>query len=98
ALYQLGYNASKALLFASHGDKLVVLSNPAKLYDPQSGATEEPGSVSTTAVAALLNGEKLFPEAFGLPPRAPQVKQRLSVMPVCWPWVTSVSFRTSPAC
>ncbi|MGH8350925.1 MAG: DUF2138 domain-containing protein, partial [Pseudomonas sp.] len=79
ALYQLNYNASKALLFASHGDKLVVLSNPAKLYDPQSGATEEPGSVSTTAIAALLNGEKLFPEAFGLPPREPQVKQRLSV-------------------
>ncbi|WP_223460834.1 MULTISPECIES: DUF2138 domain-containing protein [unclassified Pseudomonas] len=79
ALYQLNYNASKALLFASHGDKLVVLSNPAKLYDPQSGATEEPGSVSTTAIAALLNGDKLFPEAFGLPPRTPQVKQRLSV-------------------
>ncbi|CAG8869861.1 DUF2138 domain-containing protein [Pseudomonas fluorescens] len=79
ALYQLSYNASKALLFASHGDKLVVLSNPAKLYDPQSGATEESGSVSTTAIAALLNGDKLFPEAFGLPPRAPEVKQRLSV-------------------
>ncbi|MNK76448.1 hypothetical protein D3C87_960160 [compost metagenome] len=79
ALYQLNYNASKALLFASHGDKLVVLSNPAKLYDPQSGATEESGSVSTTAIAALLNGDKLFPEAFGLPPRAPEVKQRLSV-------------------
>ncbi|MBI3906100.1 MAG: DUF2138 domain-containing protein [Pseudomonas fluorescens] len=78
-LYQLSYNASKALLFASHGDKLVVLSNPAKLYDPQSGATEESGSVSTTAIAALLNGDKLFPEAFGLPPRAPEVKQRLSV-------------------
>ncbi|CAI8831537.1 DUF2138 domain-containing protein YfaA [Pseudomonas sp. IT-P74] len=79
ALYQLSYNASKALLFASRGDKLVVLSNPAKLYDPQSGATEESGSVSTTAIAALLNGDKLFPEAFGLPPRAPEVKQRLSV-------------------
>ncbi|RAI64168.1 DUF2138 domain-containing protein [Pseudomonas fluorescens] len=79
ALYQLNYNASKALLFASHGDKLVVLSNPTKLYDPQSGATQEPGSVSTTAIAALLNGEKLFPEAFGLAPREPQVKQRLSV-------------------
>ncbi|WP_223466773.1 DUF2138 domain-containing protein [Pseudomonas sp. GL-RE-26] len=78
-LYQLSYNASKALLFASHGDKLVVLSNPAKLYDPQSGATEESGSVSTTAIAALLNGDKLFPEAFGLPPRTPEVKQRLSV-------------------
>ena len=40
---------------------------------------EEPGSVSTQAIAALLNGDKLFPEAFGLPPRAPEVKQRLSV-------------------
>jgi len=79
ALYQLNYNASKALLFASHGDKLVVLSNPVKLYDPQNGATQEPGGVSTTAIAALLNGEKLFPEAFGLPPRPPEVKQRLSV-------------------
>ncbi|MGF6557205.1 uncharacterized protein YfaA (DUF2138 family) [Pseudomonas sp. S30_BP2TU TE3576] len=78
-LYQLSYNASKALLFASHGDKLVVLSNPAKLYDPQSGAAQESGSVSTQAIAALLNGDQLFPEAFGLPPRVPQVKQRLSV-------------------
>jgi uncharacterized protein YfaA (DUF2138 family) len=79
ALYQLTYNASKALLFASHGDKLVVLSNPAKLYDPQRGASQDAGSVSTQSIAALLNGEKLFPEAFGLPPRAPEVKQRLSV-------------------
>lgn len=79
ALYQLSYNASKALVFASHGDKLVVLSNPTKLYDPESGTSEESGSVSTKAIAALLNGDKLFPEAFGLPPRAPEVKQRLSV-------------------
>ncbi|MGY2340611.1 DUF2138 domain-containing protein [Pseudomonas sp. SDO5532_S415] len=79
ALYQLTYNASKALLFASHGDKLVVMSNPTKLYDPQSGVTQESGSVSTQAIAALLNGDKLFPEAFGLQPRAPEVKQRLSV-------------------
>ncbi len=79
ALYQLNYNASKALVFASHGDKLVVLSNPTKLYDAESGSSEEPGSVSTKAIAALLNGDKLFPEAFGLPPRAPEVKQRLSV-------------------
>lgn len=79
ALYQLTYNNSKALLFASHGDKLVVLSNPTKLYDPESGLSEEPGSVSTKAIAALLNGDKLFPEAFGLQPRMPEVKQRLSV-------------------
>ncbi|WP_448110545.1 DUF2138 domain-containing protein [Pseudomonas lini] len=78
-LYQLNYNASKSLVLASHGDKLVVLSNPAKLYDPENGASEDAGSVSTKAIAALLNGDKLFPEAFGLPPRTPEVKQRLSV-------------------
>ncbi|WP_454846214.1 DUF2138 domain-containing protein [Pseudomonas farris] len=78
-LYQLNYNASKSLVFASHGDKLVVLSNPAKLYDPENGVSEDTGSVSTKAIAALLNGDKLFPEAFGLPPRTPEVKQRLSV-------------------
>jgi uncharacterized protein YfaA (DUF2138 family) len=78
-LYQLTYSANKALVFASHGDKLVVLSNPTKLYDPESGVSQEAGSVSTQSIAALLNGEKLFPEAFGLLPRAPEVKQRLSV-------------------
>ena len=78
-LYQLTYNASKALLFASRGDKLVVLSNPAKYYDPESGASEESGHVSPQAFAALLNGEKLFPEAFGLPAKTPETKQRLSV-------------------
>jgi uncharacterized protein YfaA (DUF2138 family) len=78
-LYQLTYNHSKALLFASHGDKLVVLSNPAKLYEAGHGPVEEPGMVSTESLEALLGGQKLFPEAFGLPPRTPEVKQRLSV-------------------
>ena len=78
-LYQLTYNASKSLLFASRGDKLVVLSNPAKYYDPESGVSEESGRVSAQALAALLNGEKLFPEAFGLPEKSPETKQRLSV-------------------
>lgn len=78
-LYQLTYNNSKALLFASHGDKLVVLSNPSKLYDNSNGPIDEPGMVSTQSLEALLGGQKLFPEAFGLPLRAPEVKQRLSV-------------------
>ncbi len=78
-LYQLSYNASKSLLFASRGDKLVVLSNPNKYYDPANGESEESGHVSPQALAALLNGDKLFPEAFGLPARAPEIKQRLSV-------------------
>ncbi|MHC8347638.1 DUF2138 domain-containing protein [Pseudomonas sp. RT6P73] len=78
-LYQLTYNNSKALLFASHGDKLVVLSNPSKLYDNSNGPIDERGMVSTQSLEALLGGQKLFPEAFGLPPRTPEVKQRLSV-------------------
>ncbi|WP_339479248.1 DUF2138 domain-containing protein [Pseudomonas fluorescens] len=78
-LYQLSYNASKSLLFASRGDKLVVLSDPAKYYDPESGVSEESGHVSPQALAALLNGEKLFPEAFGLPAKTPETRQRLSV-------------------
>lgn len=78
-LYQLNYNAGKALAFASHGDKLVVLSNPAKLYDLSSGADDEHGAVSTAALEALLNGDKLFPEAFGLEARKPEVQQRLAV-------------------
>jgi len=78
-LYQLSYNASKSLLFASRGDKLVVLSNPNKYYGPANGESEESGHVSPQALAALLNGDKLFPEAFGLPAKAPEIKQRLSV-------------------
>ncbi|NBF03303.1 DUF2138 family protein [Pseudomonas sp. Fl5BN2] len=84
-LYQLNYNAGKSLAFASHGDKLVVLSNPAKLYDPNASSDEEEGTddqhgdVSTTALEALLNGDKLFPEAFGLEARKPEVQQRLTV-------------------
>src|SRR3546814_17923421 len=35
--------------------------------------------VSTQALEALLAGEKLFPEAFGLLPKGPEVKQRISV-------------------
>ncbi|NVZ65590.1 DUF2138 domain-containing protein [Pseudomonas gingeri] len=79
SLYRLAYNASKSLLFASRGDKMVVLSNPEKLYDHTDDAAAEPGEVSLQAMAALLNGDKLFPEAFGLKPRETTVKQRISV-------------------
>ncbi|PUA41879.1 DUF2138 domain-containing protein [Pseudomonas protegens] len=78
-LYQLNYNAGKSLAFASHGDKLVVLSNPSKLYDLSQGADDQHGAVSTAALEALLNGDKLFPEAFGLEARKPEVQQRLAV-------------------
>ncbi|MDF2398162.1 DUF2138 family protein [Pseudomonas sp. 3MA1] len=78
-LYQLNYNAGKSLAFASYGDKLVVLSNPGKLYDLSQGADDEHGAVSTAALEALLKGDKLFPEAFGLEARKPEVQQRLAV-------------------
>ena len=78
-LYQLNYNAGKSLAFASHGDKLVVLSNPSKLYDLSQGADDQHGAVSTASLEALLNGDKLFPEAFGLEARKPELQQRLAV-------------------
>ena len=77
-LYKLTYNASKSLLFASRGDKLVVLSNPDKLYEP-SGPEVAPGAVSTQALEALLSGNQLFPEAFGLQPREAAIKQRITI-------------------
>ncbi|WP_407315361.1 DUF2138 domain-containing protein [Pseudomonas sp. nanlin1] len=56
---------------------------PSSMGQPAGQATEQSalasGSISPEALAALLRGEKLFTEAFGLQPRAPQVKQRLSV-------------------
>ncbi len=78
-LYQLNFNANRSLAFASHGDKLVVLSNPVQLYDLASGVSDVHGAVSTAALEALLKGDKLFPEAFGLEARKPEVQQRLAV-------------------
>ncbi len=78
-IYRLSYNATKSLLFASRGDKLVVLSNPDKLYEHTDDSDVPPGAVSTQAMAALLSGNQLFPEAFGLKPREPGIKQRISI-------------------
>lgn len=57
----------------------MVLSNPTQLYDLDSGVSDVHGAVSTKALEALLNGDKLFPEAFGLEARKPEVQQRLAV-------------------
>lgn len=78
-LYRLAYNASKSLLFASRGDKLVVLSNPDKLYDHDANGDVAPGAVSSQALAALLSGNQLFPEAFGLQPMEAGLKQRIAI-------------------
>jgi uncharacterized protein YfaA (DUF2138 family) len=78
ALYQLTYNASKALLFASHGDKLVVLSNPSKLYDPQRARPRSP-AVSRQPPSPRCSTVTNCSPKHSARRRAPEVKQRLSV-------------------
>lgn len=68
-LYRLRYNAGRNLLFASHGDKLLVLSSQGMLFDgEQDGARL--ARAAAESVAALLQGDVPFAERFGLEPRA----------------------------
>lgn len=76
-LYRLRYNGERALLFASHGDKLLMLSNPSMLLDGDyEGANL--GKGATEAVEAMLNGDDDFAEGFGLKARG-ELKQRISL-------------------
>ncbi|MGY4531016.1 uncharacterized protein YfaA (DUF2138 family) [Pseudomonas sp. TE3786] len=76
-LYRLRYNGERALLFASHGDKLVMLSNPGMLLDSDSEGAQL-GKGATEAVEAMLNGDEAFTEGFGLKERG-ELKQRISL-------------------
>lgn len=64
-LYRLRYGAYRDVLFASFGDKLVVLSNPAMLFENGEAQLREP----TEDLEALLSGKNFLPEYFGLPQR-----------------------------
>jgi uncharacterized protein YfaA (DUF2138 family) len=77
ALYRLRYNGERALLFASYGDKLVMLSNPGMLLESDSEGAQL-GKGATEAVEAMLNGEAAFTEGFGLKERG-ELKQRISL-------------------
>jgi uncharacterized protein YfaA (DUF2138 family) len=76
-LYRLRYNGERALLFASYGDKLVMLSNPGMLLESDSEGAQL-GKGATEAVEAMLNGEAAFTEGFGLKERG-ELKQRISL-------------------
>ncbi|MES2820701.1 MAG: DUF2138 domain-containing protein [Pseudomonadota bacterium] len=76
-LYRLRYNGQRSLLLASHGDKLLVLSNPGMLLDGEyDGALL--AREATERVEALLNGDNPFAERFGLESRG-EVSQRISL-------------------
>lgn len=64
SVYQLRYSGNKTVLFASHGDTLVLFSDSAMLYQQQSESQD-----ATQLVNALLSGNVPWPERFGLLPR-----------------------------
>lgn len=68
AFYRLSYNAGRSLLFASHGDKLLVLSSQNLLFDGE-GDSARPARGAAENVAALLEGDSPFAEHFGLEAR-----------------------------
>lgn len=76
-LYRLRYNGERALLFATYGDKLVMLSNPSMLLEGDSEGAKL-GKGATEAVEAMLNGDENFADAFGLKDRG-ELKQRISL-------------------
>ena len=76
-LYRLRYNGERALLFASYGDKLVMLSNPSMLLEGDFDGANL-GKGATEAVEAMLNGDTVFTEGFGLKERG-ELKQRISL-------------------
>ncbi|WP_411706052.1 DUF2138 domain-containing protein [Edaphovirga cremea] len=65
AVYQLRYGGKKHLLFASHGDNLLLFSDIAMLYDQ-----DTPSQDSSQVTSALLSGTTPWPESFGLKARA----------------------------
>lgn len=73
-LYRLNYLGDRALLLASHGDKLLVLSSPGMLF----GEDDKLGRAATESVEALLDGDNPFAKRFGLKARETE-QQRISL-------------------
>lgn len=80
SVYRLRYGG-KSLLFASHGDKLLLMSSEEMMFDGDKQASD------TTGVAqAILAGDAPWAESFGLTPRTgpggdtqPQPEHRVAV-------------------
>ena len=73
-LYRLNYLGDRALLLASHGDQLLVLSSPGMLF----GDDDKLGRPATESVEALLDGDDPFAKRFGLKARETE-QQRISL-------------------
>jgi len=68
-LYRLRYNHQRTLLFAMHGDRMLVLTSPGMLLDEDSNEGRPAGDAAESMVA-LLTGDSPFARRFGLEPRA----------------------------
>jgi uncharacterized protein YfaA (DUF2138 family) len=64
AVYQLRYNPGRALLFATHGDRLLVLSSPDMLLEADERARF--GEAETEILEDMLAGDLPFAQRFGL--------------------------------
>ena len=91
--YRLRYNGDRSLLFASHGDQLLLMSSADLLFGPAAQSTDESADESTEPAAepapglsrvsvetaeALLAGEHPFPGRFGLDERG-AAQQRVTL-------------------
>ncbi|AHG21338.1 hypothetical protein Z042_18335 [Chania multitudinisentens RB-25] len=79
SVYQLRYGNNKPLLFASHGDNLLLFSDIDMLYEQ-----DAPSQDSSQVTRALLSGDAPWPESFGLKARnavagADKTAHRISV-------------------
>lgn len=63
-VYRLNYNGKQSLLFASHGDRLIVLSSPEMMFNG-----EQQESLSTELTQDLLAGKKPWDAGYGLAAR-----------------------------
>ncbi len=79
SVYRLRYGNDKAMLFLSKGDRLLLLSNPRMLFDDGGESDDSPlNAPASEDLEALLDGDELFPERFGLPGRG-DLRQRITL-------------------
>ncbi|MBN0063671.1 DUF2138 family protein, partial [Pseudomonas aeruginosa] len=79
SVYRLRYGNDKAMLFLSKGDRLLFLSNPRMLFDDGGESDDSPlNAPASEDLEALLDGDELFPERFGLPGRG-ELRQRITL-------------------
>ncbi|MCO1835070.1 DUF2138 domain-containing protein [Pseudomonas aeruginosa] len=79
SVYRLRYGNDKAMLFLSKGDRLLLLSNPRMLFDDGGESDDSPlNAPASEDLEALLDGDELFPERFGLPGRG-ELRQRITL-------------------